>query len=242
MEDVTSAAQEAVEGGEEGGGVCGICGSITSCIVSIVCCLCIAVVLVVVLVWNFVIRTVDAGAEAVGLDDFSNVLDNIQVDVNWDDIWSQEPGFTGGPSGTLNRWETDAGQQGLQLEIYNALDSTWQDIFAEAVADWQDSEALTLSTTEVTIDRECQFVDGVMKACNANYGDTNWVGLNEVELIDGYITASVAKLNEYYLRNADYYKRRYTVRQRLCEIVYLLFVMLYLNLWLFLFFPADVSR
>jgi len=32
-----------------------------------------------------------------------------------------------------------------------------------------------------------------------------------VELLNGYITASVAKLNEFYLRNADYEKRRYTM-------------------------------
>lgn len=47
--------------------------------------------------------------------------------------------------------------------------------------------------------------------CNANYGDTGWIGLNEVELQNGYITASVAKMNEYYLRNADFEKRKYTM-------------------------------
>ena len=56
-----------------------------------------------------------------------------------------------------------------------------------------------------------------MKVCNGNFGDTGWLGINEIELeygsrsSVGYIVSSVAKMNEYYLNKAGYEKRLYTM-------------------------------
>lgn len=46
-----------------------------------------------------------------------------------------------------------------------------------------------------------------------NYGDTGWLGINEVlkSVPDQIIQSSVAKMNEYYLNNADYNERLYTM-------------------------------
>jgi hypothetical protein len=43
-----------------------------------------------------------------------------------------------------------------------------------------------------------------MVVCNANFGETGWVGINENELAGDVIMSSVAKMNEFYLRNAEY--------------------------------------
>jgi hypothetical protein len=50
-----------------------------------------------------------------------------------------------------------------------------------------------------------------MVVCNANFGETGWVGINENAIMDNIIVSSVAKMNEYYLRNAEFDHRRYTM-------------------------------
>jgi hypothetical protein len=49
--------------------------------------------------------------------------------------------------------------------------------------------------------------------CVGNYGETGWLGINEVLKSVQYdvIESSVAKMNEYYLNNADYDERLYTM-------------------------------
>jgi len=158
-------AVDVAKDGAEGGGLCGCLASAGSTVVSIGCCLCIGVIVLVVLLWNFVWRT---GEEVGGwdLDDFGNVLDDFQINDNWGNLWDQEqPDPT---RGELTPWRKAVGQeQGLQLELVNALDSSWQDIFDTSVADWQQSDVVTLTTTDSAVDRECTVVDGAMKVCFA---------------------------------------------------------------------------
>ena len=118
-----------------------------------------------------------------------------------------------GDNTTLS-WEDTFVQKdngGLHLTLQNALDDTWQSEFEQAVADWKESDALQLTTERVAVDYNCNRVDGVMVVCNANFGETGWVGINENSIMDGVIVSSVAKMNEYYLRNADFDHRRFTM-------------------------------
>jgi hypothetical protein len=52
-----------------------------------------------------------------------------------------------------------------------------------------------------------------MKVCNGNYGDTGWLGINLITstVASGEIQNSVAKMNEYYLLNAEDDERQYTM-------------------------------
>ena len=146
------------------------------------------------------------------VDDFVHVLKNL-TDVEWDMGFNEDP-YVG--DNTTNVWRTDG--TGLTLVLWNALDENWQTEFEAAVSDWSESEVLTLSTKQVDVDHSCTMPkDGVMKVCNGNFGATSWVGINEVALeytskdAPGYIVSSVAKMNEYYLNNAEYAKRQYTM-------------------------------
>jgi len=169
-----------------------------------------------VLLWYFLGQpTADEAKQFIGdLDfgDFTDVLKNIS-DVNWGNLYKDEDPFVG--DNTTNAWATQG--TGLSLELQNALDDIWQQEFEEAVSDWEESEVLTLTTTRVAVDHSCGRVDGVMLVCNGNFGETGWVGINEVEIQyqrsggPGFIISSVAKMNEYYLNNADYNKRLYTM-------------------------------
>ena len=118
-----------------------------------------------------------------------------------------------GDNTTLS-WEDTFVQKdngGLHLTLQNALDDTWQTEFEQAVADWKESDALQLTTERVAVDYNCGMVDGVMVVCNANFGATGWVGINENSIMRGVIVSSVAKMNEYYLRNAEFDHRRFTM-------------------------------
>ena len=111
------------------------------------------------------------------------------------------------------RWQND-GKSGLKLEILNALDDSWQSTFQKAVADWDNGmpiDALILTTKQVDYDMSCKAVQGKLKVCNGNYGDTRWRGLNEVLLSRNRIESSSAKMNEYYLKHDNDDQKLYTM-------------------------------
>lgn len=104
-------------------------------------------------------------------------------------------------STTVPKWYNEGGN-GLDMTLKNALTGDWQVIFALAVTDWDfgTPDALTLSSEQVSEDSKCEPVQGVIKVCNGDYGETNWRGINNAMLdAGGYIIASAAKMNEYYL-------------------------------------------
>mmetsp|Transcript_21186 Transcript_21186/g.60491 ORF Transcript_21186/g.60491 Transcript_21186/m.60491 type:complete len:373 (+) Transcript_21186:383-1501(+) len=141
--------------------------------------------------------------------DYSNVLGNLTTFV---DQWDVDP-FVGDNS--TSPWgQTTEGVGGLSLELQNALQDTWINEFEKAVRDWDNGnpDALTLTTKKIEVDQVCTQVRGVMKVCNGNYGDTGWLGINEMALNgQGVIQSSVAKMNEYYLLNASPEARQYTM-------------------------------
>ena len=98
------------------------------------------------------------------------------------------------------RWRNR--RQGLQLQLVNALDEDWYPFFNQAVQDWDagQPDVLDLSVSTSRADPSCVPVQGVMKVCNGNYGDTRWKGINEAIIENGMtIVMSSAKMNEYYL-------------------------------------------
>lgn len=145
------------------------------------------------------------------LANFTDVLDTLDG-LDFGGLFQEDP--SGGGSNATLVWRDDFVQSnngGLHLTLRNALDDTWQKEFEYAVSDWQESDSLELSTEQVAVDHTCQRVDGVMVVCNANFGATGWVGINENSILRGKIVSSVAKMNEYYLRNADFDHRRFTM-------------------------------
>ncbi|KAI2499032.1 hypothetical protein MHU86_15479 [Fragilaria crotonensis] len=107
-------------------------------------------------------------------------------------------------NGTVLRWVETTGKGGITLDVFNALDDTWQRFFAQAISDWNSGtpDALNLSTTQTTPESSCDQVDGVMKVCNGNSGDTGWRGINELILTSANtIVSSVVKVNEFFLTN-----------------------------------------
>jgi len=130
------------------------------------------------------------------------------------ELWDEDP-FVG--DNTTNLWTGyTKGTGGLYLELWNALDESWQTEYSEAVSDWNNwcpTKVLVLTSKDVDVDNACVEADGVMKVCNGNYGETGWLGINLIvkQVPQGIILKSVAKMNEHYLLNADYDERLYTM-------------------------------
>ena len=118
-----------------------------------------------------------------------------------------------GTNGTEYMWSSASGSGGLELELLNALTDDWQSYFDQAVTDWESGtpDALSLTTKQITAESKCSPVDGVMKVCNGDYGDTGWRGINEYATINDRIISSSAKMNEFYVKESDTDERLYTM-------------------------------
>lgn len=118
--------------------------------------------------------------------------------------------FEGKTSNDIPKWNN--ARSGLRLSVLNALDDHWDMLFYVATNEWNSgSDALDLEVERIEVDKYCLEERGHLKVCNGDYGPTNWRGVNEILMEDGYIVASVAKLNEYYLEYADDDRRQYTM-------------------------------
>ena len=142
--------------------------------------------------------------------DFTDVLEEWTDEMDFGDYYDEDPFVS---DNTTYTWETN-GKGGLYLTLWNALDDTWEEEYEAAVYDWEngDPDALSLTSKRVEVDHECKPVSGLMKVCNGNYQASGWLGINLMSIVGkNTIVDSVAKMNEYYLFNADEFKRRYTM-------------------------------
>ena len=118
-----------------------------------------------------------------------------------------------------NKWsplsgETD-GVGGLSLQVLNNLSggSDWDEYLKSSIYEWDHGtpDAVTLNIRSMTYDPECRAVRRAMKVCNANYGPTDWRGVNQILLQDDYIITSLAKMNDYYLEGTNRAQKQYTM-------------------------------
>ena len=141
-------------------------------------------------------------------EDFE-IPDNFDPNVfipSLEDFFMEDPYNATTPE-DANRWKGTRGTGGLQLEMVNALDAEWYTFFDLAVQQWNAGSGamkpLELSVSYAPTDEACSPIQGKMKVCNGNYGDTRWKGINVVTLINEEIIESSAKMNEFYLNGTS---------------------------------------
>lgn len=123
-----------------------------------------------------------------------------------------------GSVGEHNKWKPMDGEQdraGLTLTVLNNLQygSDWNDFFQTSMSEWDNGlpDAVTLNIRKLEHDPDCRAVRRAMKVCNANYGPTDWRGVNQILLQDEYIITSLAKMNDYYLEGTNKAQKQYTM-------------------------------
>ena len=146
------------------------------------------------------------------LGNFTNVLGNLNNLTQYIQGFNNDPFLS---NNSTSSWDNGYSNAGLSLTILNALDDKWFPFFIKAVTQWDDGnpDCLTLFPKNVSVDHSCSRVDGNLKVCNNNFGQTGWLGINELitTTTTNIIQSSVAKMNEYYLQNADQYQKQYTM-------------------------------
>lgn len=127
-------------------------------------------------------------------------------------FFEDEDPWEGLKPGDVVKWN-NGGSGGLRLEVIDALQGHWEDIFHDVINDWDNGtpKTLELSTEKEGHDPECEPDDNKSKVCNGNYGDTQWRGINQVLIQNGYIVATTSKMNEFYLEKASVAQKRYTM-------------------------------
>jgi hypothetical protein len=111
-----------------------------------------------------------------------------------------------------SRWDTN-GTESLTLSVMNSCEDRWTPFFDRYLAEWDNGtpDVLNLSSEKFDYDPSCTAYDGKMNVCNANFGNTDWVGINVILIENAFIVNSVAKMNDYHLDNANDFKRFYTM-------------------------------
>lgn len=99
-------------------------------------------------------------------------------------------------------WNTGRECNGLTISILDNLEDKWKPFLQTAITDWDNGEpdAININVREIsTYDYECSPVRNILKVCNGDYGNTDWVGVNIAIVVQGFISSSVAKMNDYHL-------------------------------------------
>ena len=124
----------------------------------------------------------------------------------------------------IMKWKNTG--SGLSLTLLNSLDVKWDGFFDSAVSDWGAAPSLALSSSKYARPTTiiCNQLSGVMRACNDEYGDTGWLGINEAVyytynntknevsgINENIILSSVVKINDSYLEGASDFKKQYVL-------------------------------
>lgn len=128
------------------------------------------------------------------------------------DRFRAEDPFNNANTADANLWRTKG--DGLELTLINALDQEWYEYFYKAVDQWDSGSPDTLTLKTETADPEsvCRPVNGKLKVCNGDYGETSWRGINKVLLENGWIYSSAARMNDFYVApGKDIAQRQYTM-------------------------------
>mmetsp|Transcript_18216 Transcript_18216/g.32577 ORF Transcript_18216/g.32577 Transcript_18216/m.32577 type:complete len:635 (+) Transcript_18216:331-2235(+) len=124
-----------------------------------------------------------------------------------------------GSVGQHNVWKPNnkgnEARSGLKLQVLNnlVLGSDWNEHMESSIYDWGHGtpDAVALNIRSMTHDPDCRAVRRAMKVCNANYGATDWRGVNQILLQDDHIITSLAKMNDYYLEGTNKAQKQYTM-------------------------------
>jgi acyl-CoA-binding protein len=86
----------------------------------------------------------------------------------------------------------------LELEIQSSLETKWQGFLDVSMRDWNNSQALVLTSNQTAYESSCIPEVGKLKICNADYGTTDWRGITIIFLEGNQVIASTIKLNDFY--------------------------------------------
>jgi hypothetical protein len=104
------------------------------------------------------------------------------------------------------RYEWKPASNLLSLELGDNVDTNWDSYLTDARTDWNVSQFINAKIEAgSTTGAACDIESGNVQVCNADYGNTNWLGIAQIQVSRGStIVAGLAKVNDYYYDQAFY--------------------------------------
>jgi len=89
------------------------------------------------------------------------------------------------------------------LQVIDSVTTNWQTDYNTALGDWSEADEFAMTTTSAQDDaktrKRCQTATGMIRVCNASYGQNGWLGLASISIDSNHhITSGVAKMNDSY--------------------------------------------
>lgn len=103
-------------------------------------------------------------------------------------------------------WANESGPVSLKINV--AVTQAWDASVTKAIADWQGSNVLDLTSQASTANRKrCTPIAGQILVCNEAYGQRGWLGIASITLDNkGHIKTGTTKLNDSYFTLPTYNK------------------------------------
>ena len=106
------------------------------------------------------------------------------------------------------------------VKLGDNVSGLWDGMLVTASNDW--SQSTVLDTTIVaggTRPKNCRPTSGRVEVCNANYGNTGWLGVAQIWITGGtHITQGTVKNNDYYFGNSSYqYNNTAEMQHVICQ-------------------------
>lgn len=96
-------------------------------------------------------------------------------------------------------------QNPFSIKLGDNVTPAWDAYLRTAASDWSASSVLDVVVVSGTQNpKNCRATTGRGEVCNAKYGANGWLGIAQIYISGGHITAGVVKLNDTYFNTAKY--------------------------------------
>ena len=106
------------------------------------------------------------------------------------------------------------------VKLGDNVSGAWDSMLATASSDWSRSTVLdTQIVAGGTRPKTCRPTSGRVEVCNANYGNTGWLGVAQIWVTGGvHITQGTVKNNDYYFGSSTYqYNNTAEMQHVICQ-------------------------
>jgi hypothetical protein len=106
------------------------------------------------------------------------------------------------------------------IKLGDNVSGAWDSMLVTASSDWSKSTVLdTQIVAGGTRPKSCRPTSGRVEVCNANYGNTGWLGVAQIWITGGtHITQGTVKNNDYYFGSSSYqYNNTAEMQHVICQ-------------------------
>ena len=118
-------------------------------------------------------------------------------------------GLTAGSAHATHSWGYHWARQSnpFTLKLGDSVSGVWDGVLGTTSVDWNASSVLETTVvpggSQIT-PKKCRPKAGRVEVCNANYGNTQWLGIAQIWVSGSHITQGTVRVNDTYFNTATY--------------------------------------